>query len=54
MLDHARKVGAPAMRALTFHERAHMLKALANAIMARKEELYELSAKLWDDPSPDE
>jgi len=43
MLDHARAVGGPALRALTFHERAHMLKALANAVMARKEELYELS-----------
>jgi oxepin-CoA hydrolase/3-oxo-5,6-dehydrosuberyl-CoA semialdehyde dehydrogenase len=43
MLDHARTVGGPALRALTFHERAHMLKALANAVMARKEELYELS-----------
>ncbi|MGQ0661026.1 aldehyde dehydrogenase family protein, partial [Sphingosinicella sp.] len=43
MLDHARKVGGPALRAMTFHERAHMLKALANAVMARKEELYELS-----------
>ncbi len=43
MLDHAREVGGPALRALTFHERAHMLKALANAVMARKEELYELS-----------
>jgi oxepin-CoA hydrolase/3-oxo-5,6-dehydrosuberyl-CoA semialdehyde dehydrogenase len=28
---------------MTFHERAWMLKDLANAIMARKEELYELS-----------
>ncbi|HEX8309377.1 MAG TPA: phenylacetic acid degradation bifunctional protein PaaZ [Allosphingosinicella sp.] len=43
MLHHARKVGGPALRSLTFHERAHMLKALANAIMARKEELYELN-----------
>jgi oxepin-CoA hydrolase / 3-oxo-5,6-dehydrosuberyl-CoA semialdehyde dehydrogenase len=43
MLDHARNVGGPALCKLTFHERAHMLKALANAIMARKEELYELS-----------
>ena len=43
MLDHARKVGGPALRRLTFHERAHMLKALGNAIMARKEELYTLS-----------
>ena len=43
MVDYARKVGGPAMRKLTFHERAAMLKALANAIMARKEELYQLS-----------
>jgi oxepin-CoA hydrolase / 3-oxo-5,6-dehydrosuberyl-CoA semialdehyde dehydrogenase len=43
MLDHAREQGGPALRKLTFHERAHMLKALANAIMARKEELYALN-----------
>ena len=44
MAHHAREVGGPALRAMTFHERAKMLKALAEAIMARKEELYELSA----------
>ena len=43
MVAHARTVGGPALRKLTFHERAVLLKALANAIMARKEELYELS-----------
>lgn len=43
MLDHARTVGGPALRAMTFHQRAWLLKNLANAIMARKEELYELS-----------
>jgi oxepin-CoA hydrolase / 3-oxo-5,6-dehydrosuberyl-CoA semialdehyde dehydrogenase len=43
MLDHARNVGGPALRRMTFHERAWMLKDLANAIMARKEELYELN-----------
>jgi oxepin-CoA hydrolase/3-oxo-5,6-dehydrosuberyl-CoA semialdehyde dehydrogenase len=43
MLTHAREVGGPALRRLTFHERAHMLKALGAAIMARKEELYELN-----------
>jgi oxepin-CoA hydrolase / 3-oxo-5,6-dehydrosuberyl-CoA semialdehyde dehydrogenase len=43
MLQHARNVGGPALRELTFHERARMLKALGLAIMARKEELYELS-----------
>src|SRR3954447_12756465 len=43
MLSHARKVGGPALRRMTFHERAWMLKSLANAVMARKEELYALS-----------
>ncbi len=43
MLAHARGVGGPALRALTFHDRAHMLKALGTAIMARKEELYALN-----------
>ncbi|HET9428231.1 MAG TPA: phenylacetic acid degradation bifunctional protein PaaZ [Allosphingosinicella sp.] len=43
MLDHARTVGGTALRAMTFHQRAWMLKDLANAVMARKEELYELS-----------
>jgi oxepin-CoA hydrolase/3-oxo-5,6-dehydrosuberyl-CoA semialdehyde dehydrogenase len=43
MLDHARQVGGPALRAMTFHQRAWMLKDLANAIMACKEELYELN-----------
>lgn len=43
MAGHARKVGGPALRKMTFHQRAAALKALANAIMARKEELYELS-----------
>ena len=43
MLNHAREVGGPALRKLTFHERARMLKALGQAIMARKEELYELN-----------
>jgi oxepin-CoA hydrolase/3-oxo-5,6-dehydrosuberyl-CoA semialdehyde dehydrogenase len=43
MLDHARNVAGPALRKLTFHERARMLKALGLAIMARKDELYELN-----------
>ena len=43
MLDHARTVGGPALRTMTFHARARMIKALAEAIMARKEELYTLS-----------
>ena len=43
MLDHARNVGGPALRAMTFHERAWMLKDLGLAIMARKDELYALN-----------
>ena len=43
MLRHARKVGGPALRAMTFHERARMLKGLASAIMDKKEMLYDLS-----------
>jgi oxepin-CoA hydrolase/3-oxo-5,6-dehydrosuberyl-CoA semialdehyde dehydrogenase len=43
MLRHARDVGGPALRKLTFHERARIIKGLGLAIMARKEELYELS-----------
>ena len=43
MLRHAREAGGPALRKLTFHERARMLKALGLAIMARKEELYKLN-----------
>ncbi|MFV3073693.1 phenylacetic acid degradation bifunctional protein PaaZ [Niveispirillum fermenti] len=44
MLNHARTVGGPALRAMTFHERARLLKGLAEAIMGRKEELYVLAA----------
>jgi len=44
MLDHARKVGGPNLREMTFHDRARMVKGLAAAIMERKEELYALSS----------
>ncbi|WP_050927981.1 phenylacetic acid degradation bifunctional protein PaaZ [Aestuariivita boseongensis] len=43
MLDWARDVGGPALRAMTFHERAKMIKALALYIKDRKEELYALN-----------
>ena len=43
MLDHARSVGGPALRKMTFHERAWMLKSLGLAVMERKEELYALN-----------
>ncbi len=43
MLDHARDVGGPALRALTFHDRARRLKALALHLKAHKKPLYALS-----------
>ena len=43
VLAHARNVGGAALRKMTFHSRAKMLKAMADAIMARKDELYDLS-----------
>jgi len=44
MLDFGRGTGGPALRRLTFHERARRLKALAQYLMARKEEFYRVSA----------
>ncbi len=43
MLEHARRVGGPNLRRLTFHERANLLKALAKRLGDHKDELYELS-----------
>ncbi|MBA3668565.1 MAG: phenylacetic acid degradation bifunctional protein PaaZ [Sphingomonas sp.] len=43
MLSHARDVGGPALRAMTFHQRARMIKGLGLAIMERKAELYALN-----------
>ncbi|GMU70274.1 MAG: putative phenylacetic acid degradation protein PaaN [Steroidobacteraceae bacterium] len=43
MLAHARQVGGPALRALTFHERAAALKRLAQHLSGLKEEFYVLS-----------
>jgi oxepin-CoA hydrolase/3-oxo-5,6-dehydrosuberyl-CoA semialdehyde dehydrogenase len=43
-LEHGRRVGGPALRALTFHQRAAMLKALGKHLLEKKEELYTLSA----------
>src|SRR6476619_4789651 len=44
MMEYARRVGGPALRRMTFHERALMLKAMAQYLMARKEEFYLVSA----------
>ena len=43
MLDWARNVGGPGLRAMTFHERAKMVKALALYIGERKEQLYAIN-----------
>ncbi len=43
MADHARTVGGPALRALTFHQRAAMLKGVAQYLNERRDALYELS-----------
>jgi oxepin-CoA hydrolase/3-oxo-5,6-dehydrosuberyl-CoA semialdehyde dehydrogenase len=43
MTRFAREKGGPALRGLTFHQRAIMLKALADALTAKKDALYELS-----------
>jgi oxepin-CoA hydrolase/3-oxo-5,6-dehydrosuberyl-CoA semialdehyde dehydrogenase len=44
MADYARSVGGPRLRKLTFHQRAHMLKAIAKYLMERKDAFYALSA----------
>ena len=43
MLEHARVVGGPNLRRLTFHERAARLKGLAKHLTERKSALYDLS-----------
>src|SRR5580692_3174455 len=43
VLAHARGVGGPALRALTFHQRASLLKSLAKRLSELKEEFYALS-----------
>ncbi|WP_171233300.1 phenylacetic acid degradation bifunctional protein PaaZ [Ruegeria sp. HKCCA4812] len=43
MLDYARNVGGPALRQMTFHERAKMLKALSVHLGQHKQEMYDLS-----------
>jgi oxepin-CoA hydrolase/3-oxo-5,6-dehydrosuberyl-CoA semialdehyde dehydrogenase len=43
VLDHARDVGGPALRDMTFHQRATMLRTLAKKLSELKEEFYTLS-----------
>ena len=43
--DHARSVGGPALQALTFHDRAAMLRAVGKHLLADTDEFYALSAR---------
>ena len=43
VVDHGRHVGGPALRELTFHQRAARLKQLGKRLMADKEQFYPLS-----------
>jgi oxepin-CoA hydrolase/3-oxo-5,6-dehydrosuberyl-CoA semialdehyde dehydrogenase len=43
ILDYGRKVGNPALRKMTFHERGRMLRALATHLMEKKEKFYQIS-----------
>jgi oxepin-CoA hydrolase/3-oxo-5,6-dehydrosuberyl-CoA semialdehyde dehydrogenase len=45
MVEHAKTVGGPALRDLTFHERAALIKDLAKHLSADKDEFYELSTR---------
>ncbi|HUA30048.1 MAG TPA: phenylacetic acid degradation bifunctional protein PaaZ [Streptosporangiaceae bacterium] len=44
-LEYGRAVGGPALRALTFHERAALAKAVGGMLREHREELYALSAR---------
>jgi oxepin-CoA hydrolase/3-oxo-5,6-dehydrosuberyl-CoA semialdehyde dehydrogenase len=44
-LDFGRSTGGPALRELTFHQRAALLKALAGHLREHREELYAVSAR---------
>jgi oxepin-CoA hydrolase / 3-oxo-5,6-dehydrosuberyl-CoA semialdehyde dehydrogenase len=43
MLEYGRTVGGPTLRAMTFHQRARILKALAQYLTVRKEDAYRVS-----------
>jgi oxepin-CoA hydrolase/3-oxo-5,6-dehydrosuberyl-CoA semialdehyde dehydrogenase len=44
-LAYARRVGGPALRELTFHQRAALLKAVGSMLREHRDELYTLSAR---------
>src|SRR4051812_28328033 len=45
ILDHAHHVGGPALRELTFHDRADLLKTLAKYLHESREQIYPISAR---------
>ncbi|HEY2722652.1 MAG TPA: phenylacetic acid degradation bifunctional protein PaaZ [Chitinophagaceae bacterium] len=45
ILDYGRKVGNPALRKMTFHERGRMLRSLAIYLNEKKEKFYHVSYK---------
>ena len=45
MLAYGRKIGGPALRKMTFHERGRMLRALALHLTEQKEKFYTISYK---------
>ena len=45
MLKHGRDKGGTALRQMTIHDRANMLKALAKYLLDKKEAFYDISAK---------
>ena len=49
-LDYARRTGGPALRALTVHQRAALLKSLGAALREHRDELYALSARAGSTP----
>jgi oxepin-CoA hydrolase / 3-oxo-5,6-dehydrosuberyl-CoA semialdehyde dehydrogenase len=44
-LEHGRRVGGPALRELTFHQRAALLKALGQHLREHRDRLYAVSAR---------
>ena len=44
VLRHGREAGGEALRAMTIHDRANMLKALAKHLLGKKEKFYQISA----------
>ncbi len=44
-LEYGREIGGPALRELTFHQRAGLLKALGSYLREHRDELYALSAR---------